>query len=115
MDIDGPGVDGPGEEGEENDIFAGLLVKSPLRRGAMATGNPRSEAWHFQRMSTYALVRENNMAKNQETIKRLGLDKTFEEMQEEMGGEAGKGKHKGPGVTARGKHGGRKTKRTRVD
>ncbi|KAJ7354141.1 hypothetical protein DFH08DRAFT_955553 [Mycena albidolilacea] len=99
------------EEREENNIFAGLLVQSPVRHAAMATGNPRSKAWRFQRMSTYELVRKNNIAKNKETIKALGLDKTFEEMQE-MGRRAGKGKHKESG--ARGK-GGCKTKHPRVD
>jgi hypothetical protein len=105
-------IDEPGEEGEKNDIFAGLLVKSPLRRAAMATGNPQNEAWRFQRMSSYQLVCENNIAKNQELIKQLGLDKTFEEMQKEMGGRPAKGKRKGPGAQEKG---GRKAKRTRVD
>jgi hypothetical protein len=107
-------IDEMGDEREMN-LFVGLLVNSLLQRAAIATGNPRSEAWRFERMSAYELIRENNIAKNRETMKRLGLDKSFEEMQEEMGGGAGKGKRKTAGATGNGKPGGRKTKRTRVD
>ncbi|KAJ7346457.1 hypothetical protein DFH08DRAFT_960928 [Mycena albidolilacea] len=99
----------------EMNLFVGLLVNSPLQRAAIATGNPRSEAWHFERMSADELIRENNIARNRETMKRLGLDKCFEEMQEAMGGGAGKGKRKAAGATENGKPGGHKTKRTRVD
>ncbi|KAJ7667228.1 hypothetical protein B0H14DRAFT_3539248 [Mycena olivaceomarginata] len=107
-------IDEPGEE-REMDIFTGLLVNSPLQRAAIATGNPRSKDWRFKRMSAYELMQENNIAKNKETMKRLGLKKTFEEMQEEMGWRVGKGKCKAAGAAGNGKPGGCKTKCTRVD
>jgi hypothetical protein len=80
MDIDPTVNDRPAEEEEEVNCFKGLLVHSPLRCAAIATGDPRVEAWRFGRMSEYMLVCKNNITKHKETIKVLGLDKTFEEL-----------------------------------
>jgi hypothetical protein len=115
MDVDPTVNDRPAEEEEEEeeeeevDCFKGLLVHSPLRRAAIATGDPRAEAWRFERMSEYMLVRENNIAKHKETIKALGLDKTFEELTG-LPPKKGQGKRKWTG-----KKGGGRSKRQREE
>jgi hypothetical protein len=88
------------------DIFAGLNVGSPLRRKAMLHPNPLEEAWRFE--STWELERENNVARNNETFVRLGLNKTFEEA---IGLPSKKGRKRKRGE----KSAGRKSKRQREE
>jgi hypothetical protein len=45
----------------------------------MLHADPQREAWQFERMSTWVLEQENNVALNNETFVWLGLNKTFEE------------------------------------
>jgi hypothetical protein len=107
MDVDHQPRDDEGREPMPSaDIFAGLDVRSPLRRKAMLHPDPQREAWRFQRMSTWELQRENNVALNNETFVRLGLNKTFEEA---IGLPSKKGEKRKRGE----KNAGRKSKRQR--
>jgi hypothetical protein len=90
------------EEGgeKEKDPFRGLLIKLPLHRKTVATASNDEELEYkihqLRHLSTFELVRENNIARNKEELKRLGLDKSFNEA---MGltKQGGKCKAKGGG------------------
>jgi hypothetical protein len=91
--------DGDGEERDaspapapqERDYFKGLVVHSPLRRRVLASASTpdkiQYEVCQLARLSAFELVRENNIAKHKETLKSLGLDKSFNEL---MGLKKGK-------------------------
>jgi hypothetical protein len=68
----------------ERNPFEGMKVLSPLRRKTftkVANGsNLEYEVRQLRRLSSYELVRENNIARNHETLVSLGLDKSFDEM-----------------------------------
>jgi hypothetical protein len=66
--------------------------------------DPQREAWRFERMSTWELEQEKNVAWNNETFVRLGLNKDFEEaigLPSKKGGKCKRGE----------KNAGRKSKR----
>ncbi|KAJ7889379.1 hypothetical protein B0H14DRAFT_2561878 [Mycena olivaceomarginata] len=86
----------------ERDPFDGMKVLSPLRRKTIAKiangSNLEYEVRQLRRLSSYELVRENNIAKNHETLVSLGLDKSFDEM---MAMKRKPGEKKGGGQQAK--------------
>jgi hypothetical protein len=76
---------GEGGEGgaKERDPFGTLLVQSPLRRKTLAAASNEEleyEIRQLKRLSAFELVRENNIARNKEMLKKLGLDKSFNDV-----------------------------------
>jgi hypothetical protein len=92
-------------EPQERDYFKGLVVHSPLRRRVLAAAsNPEEieyEVRQLARLSTFERVRKNNIAKHKETLKSLGLDKSFSELMGLKKGKTAGMKRKVVGKTGR--------------